>query len=123
MLKMWLYVICILGPILAVINLLSSPSDETEWVEYNHVDAQPNAQRQPMPEYDDPFLRADHPFWHGNPPAEVIAGEHEWDPPRLQDLPPVKRVPRRTQVKAESDMKIGAEGARQTLLPVFESFG
>lgn len=49
----------------------------------------------PWPEYDDPFLRADHPFWEGDPPGDVAGGLYRWDPPppgaELPDLP--KRVP------------------------------
>lgn len=96
MLKMWLYLLCIAGPIAAVISLLFKRIDNNpEWVEYNQMDAQPSAQREPMPRYDDPFLRADHPFWEGDPPASVIAGEYKWNPPQLQDIPPVNRFPRR----------------------------
>jgi hypothetical protein len=96
MLKMWLYLLCIAGLIAAAVSLLSKRIDKNpEWVEYNQMDAQPGAQREPMPKYDDPFLRADHPFWEGDPPASVIAGEYKWKPPRLQDIPPVNRFSRR----------------------------
>lgn len=95
MLKMWLYLLYIAVPIAAAINLLSKRIHKPEWVEFSQMDAQPSAQREPMPEYDDPFLRADHPFWEGDPPTRVIAGEYQWEPPRLQDIPPVNRFPRR----------------------------
>lgn len=125
-LETWLYLICILAPIAAAISSLLSTGPgarEAEWVEYDHADAQPGAcaQREPMPDYDDPFLRADHPFWGGKPPAEVMAGEHEWVPPQLRDLPPVTRVARRAHVKAVVVVPGGEDD--QELLPVPRRLG
>lgn len=39
---------------------------------------------EPLPAYDDPYLRADHPFWRGaRPPPGVFSREYKWDPPPL----------------------------------------
>lgn len=82
---MWLCVVFLAGPIAAALGLLS------RWIEFSHVGVRPNAHSEPQPEYDDPFLRANHPFWEGHPPAEVTTGQYKWRPPRLKDLPPVDR--------------------------------
>ncbi|ROW15662.1 hypothetical protein VPNG_02138 [Cytospora leucostoma] len=97
---MW-FVILLATPILAIILATLLPRTEpTEWVEFNNTDARPEAEAEPMPEYDDPYLRPDHPFWEGHPPLEVIAGGYTWDPPSLRQItPPVPRTPRRKEEK------------------------
>lgn len=34
----------------------------------------PHCEIEPFPKYDDPYLRADHPFWKGKPPKKVVEG-------------------------------------------------
>lgn len=56
----------------------------------------PHCEIQPFPDYDDPYLRADHPFWKGNPPEDVVHGIHRWDPP-----PPKAKLNLPTRVPLE----------------------
>ncbi|KUI72101.1 hypothetical protein VM1G_08048 [Cytospora mali] len=92
---MWLFTICVTAPVAAVFDLMKTP-DTTECIESDNADTQSSVDDiiGPMPEYDDPYLRADHPFWEGDPPADVVDGRYAWKPPRPIDIPSGVRPPR-----------------------------
>lgn len=100
---MW-FVILVATPIVAIImatHILRK--QKTVWIEFNNTDARPEAEPEPVPDYDDPYLRPDHPFWQGKPPPEVIAGGYTWEPPNPREItPPVRRTPR--DLEEESEM-------------------
>ncbi|KUI56319.1 hypothetical protein VP1G_10808 [Cytospora mali] len=89
---MWLLMIYVTAPVTAVFDLLMKTPDTTECIESDNADTQSSVDDiEPMPEYDDPYLRADHPFWEGNPPADVVAGRYTWAPPWPIDIPSVPK--------------------------------